>query len=94
MALKTSITLSGKSRIEENGLSANVPFNVQDSIYIKVQQVNGDKTRVNADVVLTGDSINGKRFYSFTPDLDGPNFIKQAYNYLKTLPEFAGAIDC
>ena len=27
-------------------------------------------------------------------DLEGPNPIKQAYLYLKTLPEFADAIDC
>jgi hypothetical protein len=27
-------------------------------------------------------------------DLDGENPIKQAYDHLKTLPEFAGAIDC
>lgn len=94
MAFKTIITLSGKSRVEENGLSASVPFSVQDSMYIKVQRVAGDKTLVNVDVLLTGDSINGKRFYSFAPDLNGPNFIKQAYDYLKTLPEFAGAIDC
>jgi len=26
--------------------------------------------------------------------LDGANPIKQAYNHLKTLPEFAGATDC
>jgi hypothetical protein len=27
-------------------------------------------------------------------DLDGANPIKQAYEYLKTLPEFEGATDC
>lgn len=27
-------------------------------------------------------------------DLEGPNPIKQAYLYLKTLPEFADAVDC
>lgn len=26
--------------------------------------------------------------------LEGPNPIKQAYEYLKTLPEFADAVDC
>lgn len=31
---------------------------------------------------------------SFAVDLDGPNPIKQAYLYLKTLPEFADAVDC
>ncbi len=27
-------------------------------------------------------------------DLNGPNPFVQAYNHLKTLPEFAGAVDC
>lgn len=27
-------------------------------------------------------------------DLDGPNPIRQAYLHLKTLPEFANAVDC
>ena len=27
-------------------------------------------------------------------DLEGPNPIKQAYLYLKSLPEFADAVDC
>jgi hypothetical protein len=27
-------------------------------------------------------------------DLDGENPFKQAYDHLKTLPEFAGATDC
>lgn len=30
----------------------------------------------------------------FTPNLEGENFIKQGYEYLKTLPEFAGCVDC
>lgn len=32
--------------------------------------------------------------YACVYDIDGANPIAQAYNYLKTLPEFAGAIDC
>jgi hypothetical protein len=27
-------------------------------------------------------------------DIEGDNPIKQAYEHLKTLPEFEGAIDC
>ena len=40
-----------------------------------------------------GDVFETKR-YGFFHDLNGKNFIAQAYNYLKTLPEFAGATDC
>jgi hypothetical protein len=35
-----------------------------------------------------------ERIVQFSLDLDGPNPIKQAYLHLKTLPEFADAIDC
>ena len=36
----------------------------------------------------------GSKEYEFSVDLEGPHPIKQAYLYLKTLPEFADAIDC
>ena len=32
--------------------------------------------------------------FTFTPELDGKNFIAQGYEYLKTLPQFANAQDC
>lgn len=35
-----------------------------------------------------------EKIYDFIPNLDGGNFIRQAYEYLKTLPEFSGAVDC
>ena len=34
------------------------------------------------------------RSVSFLYNLEGENPIKQAYEHLKTLPEFEGAIDC
>lgn len=33
------------------------------------------------------------RDFSFEHDIDGDNFIKQGYEYLKSLPEFFGCID-
>jgi hypothetical protein len=94
MALRKIITLSGKSRVEENGLSVNIPFNVQETTYIKVEKVTGDKSLVTADVSWTGDSVRRRRTYGFAPNLSGANFLAQAYEHLKTLPEFAGATDC
>jgi hypothetical protein len=32
--------------------------------------------------------------YSFVPDMNGANFIAQAYEALKKEPEFADAVDC
>jgi hypothetical protein len=43
----------------------------------------------------SGDDPFDARTVSNAPyDIDGPNPIAQAYAYLKTLPEFAGAEDC
>ena len=44
----------------------------------------------------SNDRINGfKCLYNFTYDLNSvDNIYKQAYAYLKTLPEFDGAVDC
>jgi hypothetical protein len=35
-----------------------------------------------------------RRGYYFNLDMNGENPIQQAYEYMKTLPQFAGAIDC
>ena len=40
------------------------------------------------------DTILQTESYTFAPKLDGENFIKQAYEHLKTLEEFKDAIDC
>jgi hypothetical protein len=42
----------------------------------------------NADIPVEAQS------HSCTYDLTGDNALTQAYNYLKTLEEFAGAEDC
>jgi hypothetical protein len=39
-------------------------------------------------------SLLQQNVINFLLDFDGPNPIKQAYLHLKTLPEFADAIDC
>jgi hypothetical protein len=67
--------------------------------YWRVEQVIATKSEVQCVVTINkkdGDTIEqvtNKR-YSFAPDLAGKNFIAQAYEHLKTLPEFAGATDC
>lgn len=33
-------------------------------------------------------------YYNTSYNMDGENPFKQAYEYLKTLPEFDGAVDC
>ncbi len=47
------------------------------------------------DASLTGADVqDGSQDHYFAPELDRENFIKQAYEHLKTLPEFEGAEDC
>lgn len=48
-------------------------------------------TTFDADQV----NVIEEKTYSFVPSVeDGAlNFVKQAYEYLKTLPEFVGAVD-
>lgn len=40
-------------------------------------------------------TIQASSYYTFDSDVSDPaaNFVKQAYEFLKTLPEFEGAID-
>jgi hypothetical protein len=65
--------------------------------YIKVRSVNMSKDAAQINVDFYSDA-NGKvvdmKQYNFVASLNGNNLIAQAYNYLKTLPEFAGATDC
>ena len=63
--------------------------------YWKIIKLSGSK---HAMTIETYAFVNSERIKdhvcSFTPSLEGKNFIAQAYEYLKTLPEFADAVDC
>ena len=67
--------------------------------YVKVETVSGGKQNLLVSVGFYNDKslpiIKAKtKTYEFAPSMDGGNFVKQAYDHLKTLPEFAGATDC
>jgi hypothetical protein len=63
--------------------------------YWKIENIAGNKNQMNIEIYANVDGKQIERFVCvFTPSLDGSNFIKQAYEHLKTLPAFAGAIDC
>ena len=64
---------------------------VQMEKYIKVERVEGDKNKAKAFVSQNGQFL---RQITFDVDLSGGNFIKQAYQHLKNLPEFDSAVDC
>ena len=99
MALLKNITISGSYQFTwESGSTTTESdsfYEIKDC-YIKVESINGNKQKIRITVHCKGDGIVVEKFYSFTPstDNDSENFIKQAYEYLKTLPEFADATDC
>lgn len=84
MALKTS-------KVTEYGLEAQ-------NAYARIETVSmPDKNTAVFSVafyVNTSFPSFTKEQYAFNHDLDGENVFKQAYCYLKTLPEFANATDC
>ena len=95
MALRKTVSLQGVATLNIGG--AVTPLGDQSldmDAYIKVETVRGSKESLSALVSLSNDATAIQQTYRFEPDLDGPNFIKQVYEHLKTLPEFAGAEDC
>ena len=65
--------------------------------YIRVELVSATKTCCFVTYKIfrekAGQELQQK-FTDFNVNFDGPNPIKQAYLHLKTLPEFADAVDC
>lgn len=65
--------------------------------YIKVGNISGTKNRFSFTVEIKSNAAAPavmEETYSMSPSMDGGNFVKQAYNHLKTLPEYSGAEDC
>jgi hypothetical protein len=82
-----------KQVILKSNFGDDVFFN---NAYIKVENIAGNKMQIRADVSVykkADDQIIDKKYYAFVPSMNH-NFIAQAYEHLKTLPEFAGATDC
>lgn len=64
--------------------------------YLRVSDISGTKTSIGFSLAYqsaSGEDALKHESFSFTPDMDGGNFIAQAYTHLKTLPEFSGATD-
>lgn len=89
LTFPASVTLTG-----EFGTIRQEDELVLMTAYVKVATIEGSKESMQATVSFSDKRISLFKKYEFTPDLDGENFIKQAYEHLKTLPEFAGATDC
>lgn len=87
MALSKNLTLMNNFNEES----------VFKNAYIRVVEVSATKRSCNATLHFckeaNGTVLQTKQ-YAFDVNLDGGNFIKQAYEYLKTHPDFVGAVDC
>lgn len=97
MSLRKTIEIEGKSSIESPfGLIDTGIKKFSTNALCKVVFVQGGKESVNITVSFSDNDVQYSRQYSFTPSVDSnsKNFIAQAYEHLKTLPEFAGATDC
>lgn len=78
-------------------------FVIEDS-YARIHTANGGKDggTIKLDYYVSMEMFNQEKkplkteFYQFAPSVDdgAPNFIKQGYEYLKTMDKFANAIDC
>ena len=83
---------------KQDKVAVKLAGELEVTAYIRVQHVAGTKHSVAATVAFLQGNGAGELYksnsYSFTPNMDSANFIAQAYEHLKTLPEFAGATDC
>lgn len=99
MALNQKINVIGKTIIQSDFGPIQMPdTSVEMNCYCKVISVDGGKDGADIKCSLS-DAEKGASIvvsYPFIPSVtDGaPNFTAQAYEHIKTLPEFAGAVDC
>ena len=89
MALKINLNL-----VNNFGQISNLT-----NCYCKVMQIVGDKARINFKVAVMNEDKNfvyQEETFGFDPSVNdnAKNFIAQAYEHLKTLPQFASSVDC
>jgi hypothetical protein len=97
MAVRKIVEIEGQSFVQSSfGIVQKGVEKITFTAICKVTSISGNKAKLTVTVSSVGDIAKYEHSYSFEPSVaDGsPNFIKQAYLYLKTLPEFSGAEDC
>jgi len=65
--------------------------------YIKVDRIDANKICGTAYIYIfhgTSKKELKRDIQEFNVDLSGSNFIRQAYEHIKTLPDYTDAIDC
>ena len=97
MALRKTIETEGKVSVNTPlGLIDNGLQKVSFSAYVSVISVTGNKSTVTALVNFKGQANQFNKHYEVPVSVgeNAKNYIAQVYEYLKTLPEFDGAVDC
>lgn len=84
--------------IENIKKTINKKFLIEDC-YCRIEHLNGGKDNIEFKLYIYDTNIENLieiRSFRFIPSVinESDNFIKQGYEYLKTLPEFSNAIDC
>lgn len=97
MAFRKIIEIEGESFIASpNGNVSLGQKKLAVSAYCKIIYVAGDKQMLQINVESVAEEFKKSEVFFFKPSVDdnAPNFVKQAYKYLKTLPEWKDATDC
>jgi hypothetical protein len=97
MALKKIMEIEGEAFINTPSGRYNLGHEKASfSAYCKIININGDKNTGKVIVECKGEKYKVQKEYvvEFLVDDNAPNFIKQAYETLKKLPEWADATDC
>jgi len=95
MALRKTVAMVGRNFTSFDGVTVdNGEVTLNADMYIKVEYISGNKDLISFKTSFTElDEVKYHLSYSFVPTIDS-NFIEQAYNHLKILPEYIGSVDC
>lgn len=94
MALKKTIALKNNFGTETTIQDAYIRV---DGLIVKRKHAVTGERLVEASVSINKDENSDaleKRGHFFALDLSGSNPLDQAYQFLKTMPDYAGAKDC
>ena len=97
MALRKLINIEGEAFVTTpNG---QINLGVQKTAftaYCKIVSISGNKESGSATIRCAADNyeMNQQFPVKFSVEENAPNFIKQAYEEIKKLPDWADAVDC
>ena len=97
MALKKAFELDGETVfVSPSGNISMGPQKMSVIAYCKIASIAGNKETASVMIECSSDKCRFTKQAQVPLSVadDAPNFIKQAYLHLKTMPEWADAVDC